>query len=179
MIDDINQSQDNSDSTVDFATAEPTAEQKIAILEDKNLRLVAEMENMRVRFEKERADALKFGAERFAADIITAVDTLDMALQSIQQNAEPKMIVTGIEMVQKELLNIFERHHIKKFKSLGESFDPQKHDAMMEVTEGNELDDTIVREIKPGYTMYGKLLRPAAVAVKKTPEPEVGENDCE
>ncbi|MEK7654857.1 MAG: nucleotide exchange factor GrpE [Pseudomonadota bacterium] len=147
--------------------APPSLEEKIAALEDRNLRLMAEMENMRQRFEKERADALKFGAQRFAGDILSAADTLDMALQTIHQNVAPKTIVVGIEMVQKEIQSAFERNHIQKFASIGEVFDPQKHDAMLEVQEGDAPANTIVKEIKSGYTMHGKLLRPAMVGVKK------------
>jgi molecular chaperone GrpE len=147
--------------------APPSLEEKIAALEDRNLRLMAETENMRQRFEKERGDALKFGAQRFAQDILSAADTLDMALQSIHENVDPKTIVVGIEMVQKEIQNAFERNHIQKFSSMGEVFDPQKHDAMLEVEEGDAPANTIVKEIKSGYTMHGKLLRPAMVGVKK------------
>lgn len=146
---------------------EPSLEEKIATLEDRNLRLIAEMENMRQRFEKERSEALKFGAQRFALEILSAADTLDMALQTIHQNVDPKTIVVGIEMVQKEIQNAFEHNHIKKFASVGEVFDPQKHDAILEVEEGDYPANTIVKEIKPGYTMHGKLLRPAMVGVKK------------
>ena len=146
---------------------QPSLEEKLAALEDRNLRLIAEMENMRQRFEKERADVIKFGAQRFALDILPAVDTLDMALQSIHQNVDPKTIVVGIEMVQKDLNSAFERHHIQKFASVGEIFDPQKHDAMLEIEEGDEPANTVVREIKSGYIMHGKLLRPAMVGVKK------------
>lgn len=147
--------------------APPSLDEKIAILEDRNLRLMAEMENMRQRFEKERAEALKFGAQRFAVDILSAADTLDMALQSIHQNVDPKTIVVGIEMVQKEIQSAFERNHIQKFVSIGEVFDPQKHDAMLEIEEGDHPANTVVQEIKSGYTMHGKLLRPAMVGVKK------------
>lgn len=147
--------------------APPSLEEKLAALEDRNLRLIAEMENMRQRFERERAEALKFGAQRFALDILSAADTLGMALQTIHQNVDPKTIVVGIEMVQKEIQSAFERNHIQKFSSIGEIFDPQKHDAMLEVEEGDEPTNTVVKEIKPGYTMHGKLLRPAMVGVKK------------
>lgn len=149
------------------AVVQPSWEEKITTLEDRNLRLMAEMENMRQRFEKERSEALKFGAQRFALDILSAADTLDMALQSIHQTVDPKTIVVGIEMVQKELQNAFERHHIQKFCSIGETFDPQKHDAMLEIEEGDEPANTVVKEIKSGYIMHGKLLRPAVVGVKK------------
>jgi molecular chaperone GrpE len=145
----------------------PSLEEKLAALEDRNLRLMAEMENLRQRSEKERAETLKFGVSRFAVDILSAADTLDMALQSIHQNADPKTIVVGIEMVQKELQSAFERHHIQRFSSIGEIFDPQKHDAMLEIEEGDHPANTVVQEIKPGYTIHGKLLRPAMVGVKK------------
>jgi molecular chaperone GrpE len=147
--------------------SEPSLEEKIATLEDRNLRLIAEMENMRQRFEKERSEALKFGAQRFALDILSAADTLDMALQTIHQNVDPKTIVVGIEMVQKEIQNAFEHNHVKKFTSVGEVFDPQKHDAILEIEEGDYPANTIVKEIKSGYTIHGKLLRPAMVGVKK------------
>lgn len=147
--------------------APPSLEEKIAALEDRNLRLMAEMENMRQRFEKERAEALKFGAQKFAGDILSAADTLDMALQSIHQNVDPQTIVVGIEMVQKEIQSAFERNHIQKFVSIGEVFDPQKHDAMLEIEADDAPANTIVKEIKSGYVMHGKLLRPAMVGVKK------------
>jgi len=146
---------------------QPSLEEKLADLEDRNLRLLAEMENMRQRFEKERADALKFGAQRFALDVLSAADTLDIALQSIHQNVDPKTIVVGIEMVQKELNSAFERNHVQKFASIGEVFDPQKHDAMFEIEEGDHPVNAVVKEIKPGYIMHGRLLRPAIVGVKK------------
>lgn len=145
---------------------ELSLEDQLKALKDHNLRLLADLENARQRFEKERVDALKFGAQRFAADILSVADTLDMALQSIRQGVDPKTVIVGIEMVQKEIHNVFDRHYVKKFDSMGQVFDPQKHEAMLEVEEGDAEPNTVVREIKPGYTMHDKLLRPAMVGVK-------------
>lgn len=143
-------------------------EVKLKETEERNLRLMADIENMRQRFEKDRTEALRFGIQRFAEDILSVADILEMALKSIQQGDNVKTVVAGIEMIQKELDQIFERNHIKKLKSVGEVFDPQKHDALIEITEGDAKENTIVQEIKPGYMLHEKLLRPAAVGVKKS-----------
>ncbi|WP_417317265.1 nucleotide exchange factor GrpE [Emcibacter sp.] len=147
------------------------AQAEIAELKDKLLRAVAETENLRRRAEKERQDASNYAVTAFARDLLAVGDNLRRALESLPEGAEEnesfKALVEGVEMTERELLNNFEKHGIRKVDPMGEKFDHNLHQAMFEVPNSGEEDGTIIQVMQVGYTLKERLLRPAMVGVAK------------
>ena len=150
-----------------------TKDEKIKDLEDKLVRSLAEMENQRRRFEKEKEDAFDFGGFAFARESLLLIDNLDRAKISIsnneifKKNNELSKILETFDVVQKDLISIFKRNGIELINCLNKKFDPNYHQAMLEIEDENKEPGIIVQEIQKGFTMKGRLLRPSLVGVKK------------
>ncbi|WP_417624381.1 nucleotide exchange factor GrpE [Paremcibacter congregatus] len=148
-----------------------TAQAEISDLKDKLLRAVAETENIRRRSEREKTDAANYAITAFARDLLGVGDNLRRALDSIPEEADlgenAKNLVEGIEMTERELLNMLERHKIKKIDPKGEKFSHDLHQALFEVPDTGEEDGTIVQVMQVGYVIKDRLLRPAMVGVAK------------
>lgn len=142
---------------------------EIAELKDKVLRTMAEMENLRRRTEREREDAVKYAAGKFAKDILSVADNLRRALDAVATNNDPavKNLATGVEATERELLAVFERHGIKRIEALGARFDPNLHQAVFEVPDPSQTAGTVVQVAMAGYLIGDRLLRPAMVGVAK------------
>ena len=148
--------------------------EEIKTLKEEKIRVLAEMENLRKRLEREKIDSIKYGSVNFARDVLSPGDNLERALSSINEEEEHsqsiKNLIEGLLMVKKELTTALEKNSITKIDSLNKKFDPNLHQAMMEI-ENNDLDEgVVVQEIQTGYTMHDRLLRPAMVAVSKKPQ---------
>ena len=155
-------------------TEEDTLREEIKTLKEEKIRVLAEMENLRKRFEREKIDSIKYGSVNFARDILSPGDNLERALSAINEGEEYtqsiKNLIEGLLMVKKELSTALEKNGITKIDSLDKKFDPNLHQAMMEI-ENNDLDEGIVvQEIQTGYMMHDRLLRPAMVGVSKKPQ---------
>jgi molecular chaperone GrpE len=159
---------------------EDILKEEIKLLKEEKIRVLAEMENLRKRFEREKVDSIKYGSVNFARDILSPGDNLERALSAINEEEEHpqsiKNLIEGLLMVKKELSTALEKNGITKIDSLDKKFDPNLHQAMMEI-ENNDLDEgVVVQEIQTGYMMHDRLLRPAMVGVskktQKTPEVE-------
>jgi len=148
-----------------------TLESELAEARDRLLRALAETENVRRRGEREREDTAKFAISRFAGDILSVADNLRRALDSMPADQAPndatRNLLTGVEATERELLGIFERRGIKRIDPLGERFDPNFHQAMMEVPNSGQDAGTVVQVLQPGYVIHDRLLRPALVGVAK------------
>ena len=160
-------------------TEEDTLKEEIRTLKEEKIRVLAEMENLRKRFEREKIDSIKYGSVNFARDILSPGDNLERALSAINEEEEHpqsiKNLIEGLLMVKKELSTALEKNGITKIDSLDKKFDPNLHQAMMEI-ENNDLDEGIVvQEIQTGYMMHDRLLRPAMVGVSKKPHKEAEE----
>ncbi len=144
---------------------------EIAGLKDQLLRAVAETENIRRRAAKEKLDASKFGIASLARDLLAVPDTLDRAIESIGQDLRAQhgvaSLIEGMELTQRQLLGIFERHGIKPIHPMGEKFDPNFHQAMFEAPDTGQPDGAIVQVLQAGYVIGDRLLRPAMVGVAK------------
>ena len=153
-----------------------TLQEKIELGEDKKLRALAELENIRRRMQKEREENAKYGAANIAKDFFSVLDNFDRAIISSpkkllkQDEIEKKYISLheGVEIIQKDILSIFKRHGIELISpSKGEKFDPNIHQAMLEIPT-DEFEPGFVCEIlQSGYNIYERLLRPAMVGVSK------------
>jgi len=146
---------------------------EVADLKDKLLRALAEMENLRRRTEREVADSRAYGISAFARDLLGVADNMRRALDAIATGAdevvEPGMraLIDGVELTERELINVLEKHGVKKIDPLGSKFDPHRHQAMVEVPDVSVPAGTVVQVVQPGYTIGERVLRPALVAVAK------------
>jgi molecular chaperone GrpE len=152
---------------------EETPEEKLKIVQDKLLRTLAEVENQRRRFEKEKKDAFDFGAFNFALESLSLIDNIDRAVISFKNDEKLKdskdleKIIDGIEIVKKDLISIFKKNGIESIECINKKFDPNFHQAMLEVENTTKESGTVVQEIQKGYMMKGRLLRPSLVGVAK------------
>ena len=155
---------------------EITSEDKIKELEDKLTRALAEMENQRRRFEKEKNDAFEYGGFSFARESLNLIDNFDRTKQSLENDEEIKgtnalkKTLNHLDIIKKDLISIFKKNNIEQILSVDKKLDPNLHQAMMEIEDDNKEPGTIVQEIQKGFKMKDRLLRPALVAVSKKPE---------
>ena len=168
--------QNEADSTEEEneESEEERLQEEVRALKEDKIRVLAEMENLRKRFDREKIDSIKYGSVNFARDILSPGDNLERALSAINKEEDHsqsiKNLIEGLKMVQKEFSSALEKNGISKINSINERFDPNLHQAMMEL-ERDDLDEGIVvQEIQTGYMMHDRLLRPAMVGVSKKPK---------
>ena len=153
-------------------------EAKLKNTEEKLLRSLAELENQRNRFEKEIKEAIDFGGFNFARENLSILDDLQRAYISIKNdpalkdNKDLDKFLKNIEIIEKDLVSIFKKNKIEKIEAVNKKFDPNFHQAMMEVEDSEKEPGTIVQEIQSGYMFRERLLRPSMVAVSKTEKDE-------
>ena len=152
---------------------EETIEEKLKSVEDRLLRAIAEMENQRRRSEKERQEAFDFGGFNFAKESLPLLDNIDRATDSFKNDEKLKdfkdlnKIIDGIGIVKKDLISIFKKNGIEQIKCINEKFDPNFHQAMLEVEDDTKEHGTVIQEIQKGYLMKDRLLRPSLVGVTR------------
>ncbi len=140
---------------------------------DKLLRSLAEIENMRRRTDRQVADAREYGITAFARDVLAVADNMSRALSAIdpqlRQTADAgrKSLLEGVELTERELLNVLEKHGIKRFEPTGEKFDPNLHQAMYEVPDSSLPNGMVAKVVQAGYMIGERVLRPALVGVAK------------
>jgi molecular chaperone GrpE len=167
--------------TAPGAPAEPAAAsadaaalaQEAADYKDKLLRTLADMENLRRRTERDVAESRAYGIASFARDLLTVADNMRRALDSAREGGEAgggagaKALLDGVELTERELHKVLEKHGVKRFDPQGAKFDPNLHQAMFEVPDPNVPAGSVVQVIQPGYTIAERVLRPAMVGVSK------------
>ena len=153
-----------------------TPEEKLKTTQEKLLRTMAEMENQRRRFEKEKQEAFEFGGFNFAAESLSLIDNIDRAIisfkndESLKNNKDLNKIIDGIEIVKKDLVSIFKKNGVEQIECINKKFDPNFHQAMLEVENNTKEPGAVVQEIQKGYMMKDRLLRPSLVGVAKKRE---------
>jgi len=171
-------SEDIADLEEGFDAAEDALEAELrkaidenATLRDQLMRALADAENTRRRAHREREDAARFGISKFARDLLTVADNLKRALEAAPEREglpdAVKSLIDGVEATEKELAGVFERHGLEPVDPTGESFDPNLHQAMFEVPGTDKPAGTVVQTMALGYTLNGRLVRPAMVGVAK------------
>ena len=142
-------------------------------LQDKVARSLAEMENQRRRFEKERDEAFEYGGFDFAKETLNLVDNLERAKISLENDEEiknsslKKKILDHMEIIYKDTLSILKKNNIEQIETINKKMDPNIHQAMMEIEDDSKPQGTIIQEIQKGYLMKERLLRPSLVGVSK------------
>ena len=161
---------------------EKTTEEKLKEAEEKLLRSLAEIENQRRRFEKEIKDAFEFGSFNFAKENLATLDNLQRAKEAIKNDEKLKdnkdldKFLENINIIEKDLITIFEKNRIKKIDTKDKKFDPNFHQAMSEIEDDNVEPGSIIQEIQAGYMLGERLLRPALVSVAKKKDKKDEEN---
>ena len=170
-----NDSQENTDTeetSEDENSEEKNLEKEIESLKEEKIRLLAEMENLRKRFEREKVETIKFGSINLARDILSPGDNLERALDALPEDENHsesiKNLIDGLKMVLKEYKSTLEKHGVKKIETLNQKFDHNFHQAMMEVESNDVEEGKVVQEVQSGYVMHDRLLRAAMVGVSKT-----------
>lgn len=143
-----------------------------AEMRDRLLRAMADMENLRRRTEREKADTARYAISNFARDILTVGDNIKRAIDHVPAEAaaeDPalKSFLEGVQLTERELLNVLERHGVTRIEPLGQRFDPNSHQAMYEVPDPSVPEGTVVDVMQQGYAIGDRCLRPALVAVSK------------
>ena len=145
---------------------------EVADYKDKLLRSLADMENLRRRTDREVADARTYGVSSLARDMVGVADNMRRALEAAGDSGvviegPAKALLEGVELTERELLKVLEKHGVKKFDPQGAKFDPNLHQAIFEVPDANVPSGSIAQVIQPGYMIGERVLRPAMVGVSK------------
>src|SRR5262245_41028797 len=160
----------NSADSADPATQ---AAREAAEYKDRWLRALAEMENLRRRTEREVGDARTYGVTQLARDVVTVADHMERALQALDDeirakaDARVKGLLDGVELTEREMLKVLEKHGVRKLEPQGQKFDPHRHQAMFEVPDESVPTGTVVQVVQSGYVIGDRVLRPALVGVAK------------
>jgi molecular chaperone GrpE len=148
-------------------------DRELAETKDRLLRTLADMDNMRKRTEREVADARVYGISNFARDILGVADNMHRAMAALDDELrakadEPtKVLLEGVELTERELMNVLEKHGVKRIEPLGQKFDPNRHQAMYEIEDASVPAGTVIQVMQAGYLIGDRMLRPALVAVAK------------
>jgi len=189
----------NGHSTDPQATAEAAAQaapaadpaalaREAAEYKDRLLRTLAEMENLRRRTEREVADTRQYAVANFARDLLGVADNMQRALDTLsadfRDQADPvvKSHIEGVEITERELVKVMEKHGIKRFDPQGQKFDPNLHQAMLEIPDPSVPSGTVVQVMQPGYMIADRVLRPALVGVSRggpKAAPAANENEAQ
>jgi molecular chaperone GrpE len=137
---------------------------------DRYLRLSAELENYKKRAEKEKGETYKFANENLLKDLLPVLDNLERALEHGRDAVNSKALLEGVEMTQKGLWAVMEKHGISRVEAMGEVFDPNHHEAVMVQEDAQSPPGVVISQLQKGYRLHNRLVRPAMVIVSKKPE---------
>ena len=171
--DEIDQSIQNVEDEKKEEQIQKSPEEKLFEIEDKLTRTLAEMENQRRRFEREKQEAFEYGGFAFAKEALSLIDNLERSKQILEndetiKNSEAlKKTLEHLKIINQDLLSVFSKNNINPIDSLNKKLDPNYHQAMMEIEDDKKEPGTIVQEIQKGFTIGDRLLRPSLVGVSK------------
>lgn len=151
-----------------------TLEAELAALKDQSLRAMAEADNTRKRAQREMEEMSRYAVTGFARELVSVIENLQRAAASIPPEARAgsellKTMGEGVEMTQQQLLGIFEKHGIRRIDPLGEKFDHNRHQAVVQIETGDAEPGIVVQVMQAGYSIHDRLLQPAMVGVSKAP----------
>ena len=145
--------------------------QELAQAKDQCLRTLAEFDNTKKRLQREKEEFVKFAAESMVRELLPVLDSLDQALVAVDKQNDADGIIKGVHLIHRQLLGLLHKEGVSRIPTVGEPFDPHRHEAVGHVEPSNgQADGTIAEEVHAGYLMHGKVLRPAMVKVAKRNE---------
>ncbi len=144
---------------------------------DQYLRTLADVENTKKRLSREKEEFARYAAESMVRELLPIVDSLDHALVAVDKQSDPEAVVTGVHLIYRQLLGLLSKEGVKRIPTtVGEPFDPHRHEAVAQVEAADGApENTIVEEVQVGYTMHGKVIRPAMVKVAKSTKDQKSE----
>ena len=154
--------------TQDHAEELERLKQEVKQAKDQYLRTLAEFENAKKRLSREKEEFARYASEIVVRDLLPIVDSLDHALVAVDKQSDPQAVIKGIHLIYRQLLGLLEKEGVKRIPTVGERFDPHKHEAVAQVEADGKPEDTVAEEVQVGYTMHGKVIRPAIVKVAKS-----------
>jgi len=138
--------------------------------QDRLLRALAEVENVKRRTQREREEYVRYANESLLRDLVPVLDNLDRALEAARAIGEASSVVGGVELIQRELIKVLERAGVTRYSALGQPFDPTRHEAIARVVSVDAKPGTVVGETLPGYQLHNRVLRAALVSVAAAPD---------
>ena len=162
--------EDHAQENVDLNKKLEEKEKEAAANYDKYLRTVADLENYKKRAIREKSDIIKYGNEELIKDILPFVDSLDRALE--HDTGDVQAFKDGVALIQDQLLSCLKKHGVERIETAGLNFDPNFHEALMQMESDQHEDNKIVSEMERGYLLNGRLLRPSKVCVCKNTNKE-------
>lgn len=137
---------------------------------ERYLRGAAEFDNARKRAARERDDYTRYANEALLRELLPVLDNFSRALQAARSEAGAAAVIAGVELIQRELLRVLEKFGVTPFDSVGQPFDPERHEAVARVPAAGQPEGTVVNETARGYLLSGRVLRPAMVTVATPPD---------
>jgi molecular chaperone GrpE len=137
---------------------------------DRYLRGAAEFDNARKRAAREREEYTRYANEALLREILPVLDNFERALQSARNEPAAAAVTAGVDLIQRELLRVLEKFGVTSFTSVGQPFDPERHEAIARVPAQGQPEGTVVDETARGYLLNGRVLRPAMVTVASSPD---------
>jgi molecular chaperone GrpE len=168
---------DEAEVESDMAQQLASAEQAAQDTQDRFLRLAAEFDNFKKRTAREKEDLRKFATEALLRELLPVVDNLERAIQSSDGSDQTQGVVAGVQLTLDELMKVLERFKVTQLASVDQPFDPTYHQAVAQKASESHPDNTVIEEFQKGYTLHGRLLRPAMVVVSKAQAPSDGQSD--
>lgn len=151
------------------AKAPPTPEQEVETLRNENLRLMAELRNVRQRAQREKQEALKYAEADFARDLLVILDDLERTQESAKTAADVQAVGEGVRIVYEHFLKVLRGRQIEPLEALGQPFDPDLHEALMQRPHDDHPVGKVIQEVACGYKMRGRVIRPSKVIVSSGP----------
>ena len=161
---------DAAEETAPASAEVEDLKRQVADKHDRLLRALAEVDNVKRRTQRERDEYVRYANERLIGDLLPILDNFDRALEAARATGEAAKVVEGVTLIQRELLKVLERVGVTRYGALGERFDPNRHEATGRVVSASQTPDTVVAEMAAGYTLNGRVLRPAQVVVAAAPD---------
>jgi len=134
---------------------------------DQLLRLQAEFENARKRLQKEKEDHTKYSHGEMVRGLLPIYDHFDLALSNLNGTSNPEVILKGVTLIKNEMWEFLTRHGLSRIETVGRPFNPEQHEAVEVMEDDSRPEDMVVEEVRPGYLLHGRLLRPATVKVSR------------
>ena len=158
----------DNDSAIDELKAKLAQKEKEVMDNyDKYLRAVAELDNYKKRAAKEKTEIIKYGKEDIIKDVLPFVDSLDRALEHAEGGADIQAFKDGLKLIQEQLFSCLKKHGVERIECAGKEFDPNFHEAMMQMDSDQHEENKVINEFQCGYLLNGRLLRPSRVSVCK------------
>lgn len=143
-------------------------EQEAKQAQDQYVRALAEFDNTKKRLQREKEEFCKYAAESVLRELLPIIDSLDHALVAVDKQADAQAIIKGVHLIYRQLLGLLQKEGVVRIPTVGEPFDPHKHEAVAQIdVDDEDLDGAVIEEVQVGYMMHGQVLRPAMVKVGK------------